>query len=120
MYFLLKLLSVTKLYGYIATHYPLQNTVCDFWCMIYDQESEVIVALNGQGIDEANEERVSKNSVVIDFFFSFPSCIIVLISFYHFYDYLMLYEEVNIFTTISQLQIRRPEFIKSYIFNYIQ
>ncbi|KAJ8316205.1 hypothetical protein KUTeg_006219 [Tegillarca granosa] len=29
----------------------------------------------------------------------------------------MLYEEINIFTTISQLQKRRPEFINSYVCN---
>lgn len=32
--------------GYFATHYPLENTVVDFWCMVFDHDSSAIVVLD--------------------------------------------------------------------------
>ena len=41
--------------GYIVTQLPLRNTIMDFWRLIYDHASNVIISLNP--LDEDQEVR---------------------------------------------------------------
>ena len=40
--------------GFLATQSPMQNTVVDFWRMVYDYNARVIVMLNSLDADEVN------------------------------------------------------------------
>lgn len=46
--------SFTRKHAFIATQYPLPDTVSDFWSMIYQQKSKIVVVL--QDIDYSIEE----------------------------------------------------------------
>lgn len=53
--------------GYIISQLPLKNTIVDFWRLIYDHGSNVILSLNA--LDEDQEVTVSFLCACSAFFF---------------------------------------------------